>query len=204
MQQWRNLYIPCMVLWAGFVSGTKAAQQTTVTTLTATIVASSCTGEIITTGTEGNAAGSSGTVDFGVLSPDAQNAPVRTFSLRLSESAGGEAGCSAFEAYGRQYPSATLTFGDSGNTQLDENGVILHLDDQSDARLRVQVSPLNDEGTFEKTGGKSYITASNTKINYPIAFAARGLFDFKAVLSQWDGVKPGRFSGALTVTVVYQ
>ncbi|MGF7483729.1 hypothetical protein [Providencia sp. SP181] len=122
----------------------------------------------------------------------------------MSETVGGETGCSAFEVYGRQYPAAILTFGDVGHTQLDEQGVILRHDDGADARLRVRVSPLNTEGAFIASGGPGYVTASATQIAYPIAFARNGLFDFQATLSQWDGVKSGRFNGSLTVTVVYR
>lgn len=198
---------PCLlgtVLGLSLVTGGKATPQTTTTTITATIVASSCVGEILTETSAGRTASSPGTVDFGVINPKTRSAPTRTFSLRLSETVGGETGCSAFEAYGRQYPSAMLTFGDIGETQLDEQGVILRHDDGTDARLRVRVTPLNVEGTFITTGGPAYITASNKQVVYPIEFATKGLFDFQASLSQWDGVKSGRFSGALTVTVVYR
>lgn len=193
-----------VVLGLSLATGAAASPYTTTTTITATIVASSCVGEILTTGAEGRRAGAVGTVDFGVINPKTRSAPARTFSLRLSETVGGETGCSAFEAYGRQYPAAILTFGDEGLAQLDENGVILRHDDGSDARLRVRVSPLNAEGDFITTGGPGYVTASNTQIAYPIDFARKGLFDFQATLSQWDGVTSGRFSGALTVTVVYR
>nr|WP_181375447.1 hypothetical protein [Pectobacterium carotovorum] len=172
--------------------------------MTATIVASSCVGEIITATAQGRTAGAPGTVDFGVVNPKARSVPAQPFSLRLSEFMGGETGCSAFEAYGRQYPVATLSFGDIGHTQLDENGVILRYDDGSDARLRVRISPTNVEGTFVQTGSPGYITSAYTEVAYPIAFATKGQFDFQAVLSQWDRVKPGRFSGSLTVTVVYR
>lgn len=203
MQRW-NLTIFVIALWASFISEVKASTQTTTTTLTATIVASSCVGEILTAGAKGRTAGSSGIVDFGVINPKNRAMPARIFSLRLSETIGGEVGCSAFEVYGRQYPFAVLTFGDLGNTQLDEQGVILRHDDGSDAHLRVRVSPLNVEGKFMSTGGPGYITVSNAQVAYPIEFATKGLFDFQATLSQWDGVKSGRFNGSLTLTVVYR
>lgn len=203
MLRW-SLCLFSTALGLSLVTGAKATPQTTTTTITATIVASSCVGEILTAPPAGRTASAPGTVDFGVINPQTRSVSARTFSLRLSETVGGETGCSAFEAYGRQYPSAILTFGDIGHTQLDENGVILRHDDGADARLRVRVSPLNVEGTFIATGGPTYITASNAQVAYPIAFATKGLFDFQATLSQWDGVKSGRFSGSLTVTVMYR
>lgn len=191
------------MLW-GCLSGVAAgASFTTTTMLTATIVASSCVGEVVTSSANGRGTGMPGTVDFGVIHPKTKTAPLRTFSLRLSEVIGGK-GCSAFEAYGRQYPVATLMFGDIGQTQLDDNGVILRRDDGSDARLRVRVTPTNAEAIFAKTGGPGYITSTYTDVAYPIAFATQGLFDFQAELSQWDGAKSGRFNGSLTVTVAYR
>lgn len=180
------------------------ASVTNTTTLTATIVASSCVGEILTLNSSGRAAGNAGTVDFGVINPKSRAAPVRQFSLRLSEEVGGKTGCSAFEAYGRQYPVATLSFGDASNTQLDEAGVILRYDDGSDTHMRVRVSPLNAEGTFPTSGATGYVTATHSQVTYPIHFAAKGMFDFQATLSQWQAAKSGAFSGVLTVTVVYR
>lgn len=180
------------------------AVTTSTTTLTATLVASSCVGEILTLNTAGRAADKTGTVDFGVINPKSRTLPVRQFSLRLSEMVGGKTGCSAFEAYGRQYPVATLSFGDAGLTQLDDAGVILRYDDGTDTRMRVRVSPLNVEGDFPTSGAPGYVTATHSQVTYPIAFAVQGLFDFQATLSQWHEAKSGRFSGSLTVTVVYR
>lgn len=198
--QWRYLFsIIVMVLPAGVF-----ASVMNTTTLTATIVASSCVGEILTLNSSGRAAGNADTVDFGVINPKSRAAPVRQFSLRLSEVVGGKTGCSAFEAYGRQYPVATLSFGDASNTQLDESGVILRYDDGSDTHMRVRVSPLNAEGTFPTTGAPGYVTATHAQVTYPIPFAAKGMFDFQATLSEWQAAKSGAFSGALTVTIVYR
>lgn len=186
------------------LSAVGMASVTNTTTLTATIVASSCVGEILTLNSSGRSVGSAGTVDFGVINPKSRAAPVRQFSLRLSEIVGGKTGCSAFEAYGRQYPVATLSFGDAGNTQLDDAGVILRYDDGTDTRMRVRVSPLNAEGTFPTSGAPGYVTAMHSHVTYPIAFAAQGMFDFQATLNQWQAARSGAFSGALTVTVVYR
>lgn len=201
---WRPILTLAGGVMGSMVSVMAFAGITQTTTLTATVVASSCVGEIITPTQTGRAEGQSGTVDFGVINPKARSAPVRFFSLRLSEFAGGDTGCSAFEAYGRQYPVATLTFGDVGQRQLDENGVILRYDDGSDAQLRVQVSPQDAEGIFVQSGAPGYITSTYTDVAYPIAFATKGLFGFQAALSQWAQVKSGRFSGSLTVTVAYR
>lgn len=200
----RSVFLRVIVLWSSIALYANAAIQTATTTLTATVVASSCVGEIITVGSEGRTSEGSGTIDFGVVNPKTRQAPNRTFLLRLSESIGGKTGCSAFEAYGRQYPAATLSFGDVGNTQLDEQGVILRDDYGSDTTLRVHVVPLDAEGYFIQSRGPGYVTASNAHISYPITFAAKGLFSFQATLSQWERVKPGKFNGSLTVTVVYR
>lgn len=200
----RKKIITGIGLWGAFIVTAVAVPMTTTTMLTATLVASSCVGEVVTVGAEGRSAGTAGTVDFGVINPKVRSAPVRTFALRLSETVGGETGCSAFEAYGRQYPVATLSFGDLGGTQLDEDGVILRWDDGRDAGLRVRVTPLDIEGVFPKSGAPGYVTATHSAIDYPITFAAKGLFAFQATLSQWKGKKSGAFSGALTVTVAYR
>lgn len=188
-----------MVLSAG-VSATTAST----TTLTATIMASSCAGEILIPKLTGQAAGDAGTVDFGVINTKNHRAPTRQFSLRLSEMMTGKTGCSAFEVYGRQYPVATLSFEDVGQAKLDDAGVILRYDDGTDTRMRVRVSPLNAEAIFPSFEAPGYVTATHARVNYPIKFAAQGLFDFQAALSQWQEVKSGRFSGSLTVTVVYR
>ncbi|MGG4608568.1 hypothetical protein [Providencia sp. Me31A] len=193
-----------MALVGMLLSMNALASTVNTTTLTATIVASSCVGEILTPNSSGRAEGSAGTVDFGVINPKSRVAPVRQFSLRLSEVIGGKTGCSAFEAYGRQYPVAILSFGDVGQTQLDDAGVILRNDAGIDTQMRVQVRPLNAEGIFLKPGAPGYITATHSQVTYPIAFAVQGLFDFQATLSQLNNAKSGRFSGALTVTVVYR
>lgn len=77
-------------------------------------------------------------------------------------------------------------------------------DNGGDTRLRVRVTPLNAEGTFPQSGAPGYVTATYNAVVYPIAYASQGVFDFQATLSQWAKVKSGRFSGALTVTVVYR
>lgn len=197
-------YIGGVLVWGSLTAAAYAGSHTTVTTITATVVASSCVGEIVTGPASRGRAGTQGTVDFGVINPKTRQAPVRTFSLRLSESLGGETRCSAFEAYGRQYPVATLYFGDLGGTQLDEDGVIMRRDDGQDARLRVHVTPLDTEGAFSQTGAPGYVTATHSAIDYPIAFAAKGLFAFQATLHYGEGVTAGGFNGALTVTVAYR
>lgn len=81
------VFIECH--WHGVTCGVFASVTNT-TTLTATIVASSCVGEILTLNSSGRAAGNAGTVDFGVINPKSRAAPVRQFSLRLSEVVGGK------------------------------------------------------------------------------------------------------------------
>ena len=180
--------------WAGW------AQSVSTTTITATVVASSCVGRVVT----GLQRSSSGTVDFGVINPKTRTAPVRTFSLLLSEYEGGETGCSAFEAYGRVQNVATLTFGDLSQTQLDTQGVVTRYSDDSASPIRVQVVPTNSEAQFVQSGGPGYITAGFNQVQYPIDFAAKGQFDFSAALAGLERARAGAFSGTLTLTVVYR
>lgn len=125
------------------------AQSVSTTNITATVVASSCVGHIVT----GLQRSTSGTVDFGVINPKTRAAPIRPFSLVLSEYEGGETGCSAFLAYARQQNIATLTFGDLSQTQLDTQGVVTRYSDDSASSIRVRVAPTNSEAQFVQSEG---------------------------------------------------
>ncbi|MEG2734330.1 MAG: fimbrial protein [Hafnia sp.] len=170
------------------------------TTITATVVASSCVGHIVA----GLQRSTSGSVDFGVINPKTRAAPARPFSLVLSEYEGGETGCSAFQAYGRTQNVATLTFGDLSQTQLDVQGVVTRYSDDTTSPIRVRVVPTNTEAQFTQSGGPGYITAGFNQIQYPIDFAAKGQFDFSASLSGLENARAGAFSGTLTLTVAYR
>jgi type 1 fimbria pilin len=122
----------------------------------------------------------------------------------LSESEGGETGCSAFQAYGRQQNVATLTFGDLSQTQLDSQGVVTRYTDDTTSPIRVQVMPTNAEAQFVKSGGPGYITVDYNQLQYPIDFAAKGQFDFSASLIGLKNASSGAFSGTLTLTVIYR
>lgn len=176
------------------------AQSVSTTNITATVVASSCVGHIVT----GLQRSTSGTVDFGVINPKTRAAPIRPFSLVLSEYEGGETGCSAFLAYARQQNIATLTFGDLSQTQLDTQGVVTRYSDDSASSIRVRVAPTNSEAQFVQSGGPGYITAGFNQVQYPIDFAAKGQFDFSASLAGLENARSGAFSGTLTLTVVYR
>lgn len=188
--------LPCCAIlcpvWAQPVTGT--------TTITATVVASSCVGSILS----GQQRSGTGNVDFGVINPQARRAPARSFSLLLSEYEGGETGCSAFLAYGRQQNVATLTFGDLSNAQLDAQGVVTRYRDGVASPVRVRVRPKDAEATFAQAGGPGYITADFNQLQYPVDFAAKGRFDFSAALSGLENAPSGEFTGTLTVTVVYR
>lgn len=203
MREQRVLQVGIICFGLGMFFNSLSAVTTT-TTLTATIVASSCVGEIRTQNRTLQENSATGLVDFGVIHSKLRVAPVRQFSLLLFESLGGDVGCSAFEAYGRQYPVATLTFGDLGQTQLDEGGVIMRDENGNDAVIRALVTPLNTEAKFLQSDAAEYISVTNFSITYPIEFAVKGQFDFQASLVNLDKAKPGKFSGTLTVTVVYR
>lgn len=174
--------------------------ESTTTRITATIVASSCQGAISTNGQRG----ASGMIDFGVINPKLRAAPVETFSLILTEYTGGEVGCSAFDAYAQTYAFATLTFGDLSNQQLDSQGVVTRYEDGSASPIRVRVSPTNSEARFTRESGPGFVTQGDNILLYPVDFAARGQFDFQASLVNVEEAKAGKFTGTLTLTLVYR
>ncbi|MFV8986175.1 fimbrial protein [Serratia fonticola] len=175
-------------------------QSVAITTITATVVASSCVGRIVS----GVQRSTVGIIDFGVINAKTKAAPVRPFSLLLSEYADGEIGCSAFRAYAQQQNIATLTFGDLSQTQLDSQGVITRYSDDSASPIRIQVAPRNQEAQFVQPGGPGYITAGFNQLQYPVDFATKGQFDFIASLTGLGQAKAGSFTGALTLTVAYR
>ncbi|WP_272662698.1 hypothetical protein [Providencia sp. PROV111] len=172
----------------------------TTTRITATIVASSCQGVIATNGQRGT----TGMIDFGVINPKMRAVPVENFSLILTEYDGGDIGCSAFEVYARTNAFATITFGDLSNHQLDARGVVTRYDDGSVSPLRVRVTPVDPEARFMTTDGPGFITQSHRDVQYPVDFATRGKFDFQASLDGVDEAKAGKFSGTLTLTLIYR
>lgn len=194
----------CIALLFSALPWACLAQSVDTTTVTATVVASSCVGHIVTGQQRAQSGTGTGTVDFGMINPNTRAAPVRTFSLMLSEYEGGETGCSAFEAYGRVQNMATLTFGDLSQTQLDTQGVVTRYSDDSVSPVRVRVTPVNPEARFVQSGGAGYITADFSQVQYPVDFAARGQFDFSATLVGLDKARAGAFSGTLTLTVAYR
>lgn len=187
------------LMLAGALLPTVVLAETT-TRITATIVASSCQGVIATNGQRGT----TGMIDFGVINPKLRAAPVENFSLILTEYDGGDIGCSAFEVYARTNVFATITFGDLSNHQLDERGVVTRYDDGNVSPLRVRVTPTNPEARFVTTDGPGFITQSHREVQYPVDFAARGQFDFQASLDGVDEAKAGKFTGTLTLTLIYR
>ncbi|RZZ60196.1 fimbrial protein, partial [Escherichia coli] len=116
--------------------------------------------------------------------------PPRDFTVRLYESGATVQGCSAFKAG----QVATLDFGNPG--QLDAGGVITR---GAGDGIRVDVRAVDAEADY-----RGRLTQENHSVNYPVAFAARGQFRFRAQPVFPANVKVGEYTGALTFVVTYQ
>lgn len=114
----------------------------------------------------------------------------REFTIRMYETGATVLGCSAFLS-GKQ---ATLEFGNPG--QLDSGGVVTR---GAGDGIRIEV-----RGNDSQADYKGPITSDNSKVNYPVDFAAKGLFRFKAQPLIPNNVKAGEYTGALSFVVTYQ
>lgn len=114
----------------------------------------------------------------------------RDFTVRLYESGATVQGCSAFLAG----QIATLDFGNPG--QLDAAGVVTH---GAGGGIRIDVRAVDAQAD---TRGR--LTQATHTVNYPVDFAARGQFRFRAQPVIPADVKAGEYSGALTFVVTYQ
>ncbi|HHE3117095.1 TPA: fimbrial protein [Escherichia coli] len=135
--------------------------------------------------------GNSGRLTFGTYRKSTGGGtPPRDFTVRLYESGATVQGCSAFKAG----QVATLDFGNPG--QLDAGGVITR---GAGDGIRVDVRAVDAEADY-----RGRLTQENHSVNYPVAFAARGQFRFRAQPVFPANVKVGEYTGALTFVVTYQ
>ncbi|EKR8900496.1 fimbrial protein, partial [Escherichia coli] len=114
----------------------------------------------------------------------------RDFTVRLYESGATVQGCSAFQA-GRV---ATLDFGNPG--QLDAGGVVTR---GAGDGIRVDVRAVDTQADY-----RGRLTQDSHSVNYPVDFAVKGQFRFRAQPVFPANVKAGEYTGALTFVVTYQ
>ncbi|HGF6001908.1 TPA: fimbrial protein, partial [Shigella sonnei] len=99
-------------------------------------------------------------------------------------------GCSAFKAG----QVATLDFGNPG--QLDAGGVVTR---GAGDGIRVDVRAVDTQADY-----RGRLTQDSHSVNYPVEFAAKGQFRFRAQPVFPANVKAGEYTGALTFVVTYQ
>lgn len=116
--------------------------------------------------------------------------PPRDFTVRLYETGATVQGCSAFLAE----QIATLNFGNPG--QLDGQGVVTR---GAGDGIRIDVRAADTQADF-----RGRITQANHEVKYPVDFAAKGQFRFRAQPVFPADVKAGEYNGALTFVVTYQ
>ncbi|HFK7294156.1 type 1 fimbrial protein [Escherichia marmotae] len=161
-----------------------AAVQKTV--FTADVVASAC--HVVV---DADSSGNSSRLTFETYRKST-GAPVspRDFTVRLYESGATVQGCSAFKAG----QIATLDFGNPG--QLDAGGVVTR---GAGDGIRVDVRAVDTQADY-----RGRLTQESHSVNYPVEFAAKGQFRFRAQPVFPVDVKAGEYTGALTFVVTYQ
>lgn len=112
------------------------------------------------------------------------------FTVHLYENGASVQGCSAFQAG----QIATLDFGNPG--QLDAAGVITR---GAGDGIRVDVRAVDAQADYRER-----ITQANHTVNYPVNFATKGQFRFRAQPVMPADVKAGEYTGALSFVVTYQ
>nr|WP_097425610.1 type 1 fimbrial protein [Escherichia coli] len=140
---------------------------------------------------DADSTGNSGRLTFGTYRKSTGAAvPPRDFTVRLYESGATVQGCSAFKAG----QVVTLDFGNPG--QLDAGGVVTH---GAGEGIRVDVRAVDTQADY-----RGRLTQDSHSVNYPVDFAAKGQFRFRALPVFPENVKAGEFTGALTFVVTYQ
>ncbi|EAM3126246.1 fimbrial protein [Salmonella enterica] len=175
----KNLLFLVLLFLAG---GGQAAIQRTV--FSADVVASTCH-VVVDVGSSGSQL-AFGTYRKSVGVP----VPPREFTIRLYESGSTVQGCSAFLTG----QIVTLDFGNPG--QLDTAGVVTHGVGNG---VRVDVRAVDAQADYRER-----LTLSNHLVNYPVSFATKGQFRFRAQPIFPMNVKAGEYTGALTFVVTYQ
>ncbi|MEB7742418.1 fimbrial protein [Escherichia coli] len=175
------LYLQCFLFLTG--AGHAAIQRTV---FSADVVASAC--HVVV---DADSTGNSGRLTFGAYRRST-GAPVppRDFTVRLYESGATVQGCSAFFAG----QVVTLDFGNPG--QLDAAGVVTR---GAGDGIRVDVRAVDAQADY-----RGFLSQDNHRVNYPVDFAARGQFRFRAQPVLPANVKAGEYTGALTFMVTYQ
>ncbi|MGS0206216.1 fimbrial protein [Escherichia coli] len=112
------------------------------------------------------------------------------FTVRLYENGATVQGCSAFKAG----QIATLDFGNPG--QLDAGGVVTR---GAGDGIRVDVRAVDAQAYY-----RGRLTQNRHRVSYPVDFAAKGQFRFRAQPVFPANVKTGEYTGALTFVVTYQ
>ncbi|MFI0605399.1 fimbrial protein [Escherichia coli] len=156
------------------------------TAFSADVVASTC--HVVV---EADSSGNSGRLTFGTYRRSTgASVPPRDFTVRLYESGATVQGCSAFKAG----QIATLDFGNPG--QLDAGGVVTR---GAGDGIRVDVRAVDAQADY-----RGRLTQDRHSVNYPVEFAAKGQFRFRAQPVFPANVKAGEYTGALTFVVTYQ
>lgn len=167
--------------------GSRGAQSTIQKVIFNTdVVASAC--HVVV---DADSSGNSSRLTFGTYRKSTgASVPPRDFTVRLYEFGATVQGCSAFQA--GQF--ATLDFGNPG--QLDAGGVVTR---GAGEGIRVDVRAVDAQADY-----RGRLTEDNHSVNYPVDFAARGQFRFRAQPVFPADVKAGEYAGALTFVVTYQ
>ncbi|UCQ57186.1 fimbrial protein [Edwardsiella piscicida] len=170
------------LLWAGNGLSYAAVQRTL---FSAEVVASACHVVVDVDGAGG------GRLTFDVYRKSSAAAvPPRDFSVRLYETGATVQGCSAFLAG----DMATLDFGNPG--QLDAAGVVTR--GVGDG-IRIDVRAVDAQANYRER-----LTLAHHAVSYPVDFAVRGQFRFRAQPLIPAEVTAGEYRGALTFVVTYQ
>ena len=140
---------------------------------------------------DADSTGNSGRLTFGTYRKSTgASVPPRDFTVRLYELGATVQGCSAFLTG----QVASLDFGNPG--QLDAVGVVTR---GAGDGIRVDVRAVDAQADY-----RGRLTQDNHSVNYPVGFAAKGQFRFRAQPLFPANVKAGEYSGALTFVVTYQ
>ena len=140
---------------------------------------------------DADSTGNSGRLTFGTYRKSTgTSVPPCDFTVRLYESGATVQGCSAFQAG----QVATLDFGNPG--QLDAGGVVTR---GAGDGVRVDVRAVDTQADY-----RGRLTQDSHSVNYPVEFAAKGQFRFRAQPVFPANVKAGEYTGALTFVVTYQ
>ncbi|HCQ9025204.1 TPA: type 1 fimbrial protein [Escherichia coli] len=178
----RHLSLPVILLLTGSWEAQSAVQKTI---FNADVVASACHVVI-----DADSLGNSGRLTFDIYRKSTRaSVPPRDFTVRLYESGVTVQGCSAFKAG----QVATLDFGNPG--QLDAEGVVTR---GAGDGIRVDVRAVDTQADY-----RGRLTQDSHSVNYPVDFAAKGQFRFRAQPVFPLNVKAGEYTGALTFVVTY-